>query len=96
MALATRMRAVSELRDSAPAIIREAADAPVGITRHGRMVAALISPEDLATFQELREAAERALVSLDAERALDDVSRGHVEGWDEVAARLRTGYRPER
>jgi hypothetical protein len=35
-------------------------------------------------------------VSLDAERALDDVSRGHVEGWDEVAARLRTGYRPER
>jgi PHD/YefM family antitoxin component YafN of YafNO toxin-antitoxin module len=90
--MVTRLHAVSELQDRAPQLIREANEAPIGITRYGRMVAALISPEDLSSFQELELAAERALWALDADRAAQDLARGTVEDWDDVVADLRSRF----
>lgn len=79
---------MSALQDYAADLIRDTDEAPVGITRYGRLVAALISPEDLATFQELKHAAERAFWTLDAERARD-VAAGDVEDWANVVSDLR-------
>jgi len=86
------LHAVSDLQDHAADLIRDAGEAPVGITRYGRLVAALISPDDLASFQELRRAAERAFWTLDAERAARDVAQGDVEDWDDVVKDLRARY----
>ncbi len=83
------LHAVSALQDHAADLIRDTDEAPVGITRYGRLVAALISPEDLATFQELKHAAERAFWTLDAERAARDVAAGDVEDWANVVSDLR-------
>ena len=93
MRYSTPVHAISELQDRAPQLVREASEAPVGITRYGRLVAALISPDDLALFQELEDAAERALWLLDAERASRDLSSGAVEDWDKTVAKLRDRYR---
>lgn len=84
-----QLHAVSALQDHAADLIRDTDEAPVGITRYGRLVAALISPDDWATFQELRHAAERAFWTLDAERAARDVAAGEVEEWSDVVASLR-------
>lgn len=93
MSLQTALHAISELQDRAPQLVQEATEAPVGITRYGRLVAALISPEDLTSFQELEAAAERALWLEDADRASRDLSRGAVEDWDTAVATLRNRYR---
>lgn len=87
---------ISALQDRAPMIVREASAGPVGITRYGRTVAALISPEQLAALRELEDAAERALWLLDAERAFGDLARGDVENWDVVAADLKRRYAKKR
>jgi PHD/YefM family antitoxin component YafN of YafNO toxin-antitoxin module len=83
------LHAVSALQDRAADLIRDTDEAPVGITRYGRLVAALISPDDWATFQELKHAAERAFWTLDAERAARDVAAGDVEDWADVVSNLR-------
>jgi prevent-host-death family protein len=88
----THLHAVSELQDHAAELIRDASEGPVGITRYGRLVAALISPDDLASFQELQRAAERALWALDVKRAADDLSSGDIEEWDDVVKQLRARY----
>ncbi len=89
----TNRHAISELQDRAPQLVQEAGEAPVGITRYGRLVAALISPDDLASFQELEEAVERALWLEDAARASRDLSSGAVEDWSDAVAELRDRYR---
>lgn len=84
-----QLHAVSSLQDSAADLIGEAKDAPVGITRYGKLVAALISPEDLAAFQELKRAAERAFWTLDVQRAARDLAAGEIADWGDVVTDLR-------
>jgi prevent-host-death family protein len=60
---------------------------PIVITRHGRPVAALVSPEDLAQVLRLRAAARRGLASL----------AGGWEGSDELADVIQSAEQlPER
>lgn len=83
------LHAVSALQDSAADLIGETSEAPVGITRYGKLVAALISPDDLAMFQELKRAAERAFWTLDAERAARDLAAGEISDWGDVVTDLQ-------
>lgn len=86
-----RSRPISKLQSAAPEVVREARRAGVvAITRYGRPVAYLVSPEERRQQEELAEAANRALWAIDIERALRDLRERRAVSWVEAVKALRT------
>lgn len=76
---------VSELQTRGPDLVRQARRrGAVPLTRYGKTIAYLVSPETRARQEELEQAANRALWAIDIARGLDDLERGDVSEWDEV------------
>src|SRR6266542_4380524 len=76
---------VSELQTRAPDLVRHAQrKGAVPLTRYGKTVAYLVSPETHRRQAELQEAANRALWAIDIARGMRDLERGDVTEWDEV------------
>ncbi|MBI2323455.1 MAG: hypothetical protein HYU87_00605 [Chloroflexi bacterium] len=80
---------VSELQTSAPELVRQARrKGAVPLTRYGKTVAFLVSPETRRRQEDLEQAANRALWAIDIARGMHDLQRGDVTEWDEVYAGL--------
>lgn len=80
---------VSELQTSAPDLVRQAQrKGAVPLTRYGKTVAFLVSPETRRRQEELETAADRALWAIDVARGMRDLEQGDVAEWDEVYAAL--------
>ncbi len=78
-------RPVSELQTSAPELVRRAQRrGAVPLTRYGKTVAYLVSPELRRRQEELEQAANRALWAIDIARGMHDLEQGDVMEWDEV------------
>ena len=78
-------RPVSELQTRAPDLVREAQRAgTVPLTRYGKTVAYLVSPETRRRQEDLEQAANRALWAIDIARGMRDLEHGDVSDWDEV------------
>jgi antitoxin (DNA-binding transcriptional repressor) of toxin-antitoxin stability system len=78
-------RPVSELQTSAPELVRRAQrKGAVPLTRYGKTVAYLVSPESRRRQEELELAANRALWAIDIARGMRDLEQGDVMEWDEV------------
>lgn len=76
---------VSELQTSAPDLVRQAQRrGAVPLTRYGKTVAYLVSPETRRRQEELEQAADRALWAIDIARGMRDLEQGDVTEWDEV------------
>ena len=76
---------VSELQTSAPELVRQAhRKGAVPLTRYGKTIAYLVSPETRRRQEELERAANRALWAIDIARGMGDLKRGDVREWDEV------------
>lgn len=80
---------VSQLQTSAPDLVRQAQrNGFVPLTRYGKTVAYLVSPDTRRRQEELEQAANRALWAIDIARGMRDLERGDVTEWDEVYAAL--------
>ena len=78
--------AVSEAREHFAEAVETAATEPVFITKHGRRVAALISPE---RYEQLMVALEDAEDIADANDALAEIEAGNPAiPWEQVKADL--------
>lgn len=87
---AARSRPVSELQTRGPSLLREARkNGSLALTRYGKTVAYLISPDTRDRQEELERAADRAIWAIDLQRAMRDLKRGAVMDWDEIYAELR-------
>lgn len=76
---------VSELQTSGPDLVRRAQrKGAVPLTRYGKTVAYIVSPETRRRQEDLELAANRALWAIDIARGLRDLERGDVTEWDEV------------
>lgn len=76
---------VSELQTSAPDLVRQAQrQGAVPLTRYGKTVAFLVSPQTRRRQEELERAANRALWAIDIARGMRDLEQGDVAEWDEV------------
>lgn len=88
-----RSRSISELQREAPEIVREAGEQDeVEITRYGEPVAYIVSPRARQRAQELDRAADRAVWSIDFQRAMKAAEEGRILDWDEAAKRLRARF----
>ncbi len=86
---------VSELQTSAPDLVRQARRrGVVPITRYGKTVAFLVSPQTRRRQEELERAANRALWAIDVARGMRDLEEGDVVEWDEVYAALERELTP--
>ncbi|MDP9266525.1 MAG: type II toxin-antitoxin system Phd/YefM family antitoxin [Chloroflexota bacterium] len=85
-------RQINELQRDAPDIVKQAERGPVAITRYGKTVAVLESPEQHRRHHELDEALERAIWSIDIQRGMADLRKGRTVPWDEAIAHLRRRF----
>lgn len=82
-------RPVSELQTSGPSLVRQAKrNGALALTRYGKTVAFLVSPEVHHRQEELEQAANRALWALDIQRGLQDLEAGDVVEWNEMYGTL--------
>ena len=82
-------RPVSELQTSGPSLVRQARrKGALALTRYGKIVAFLVSPEMHQRQEDLEQAANRALWAIDIQRGLHDLEAGDVTEWDKVYGAL--------
>lgn len=89
----TAVRQVSDLQSNGADVIAEAKKHPVELRRYSETVAYVVSPERHERYQQLEEAAQRALWGFVIARGLKSLEEGRVTVWDEAtAARLRAMF----
>lgn len=93
MVRADRLVTMQDLQDRGRAIVEKAADAPVGLTRKGELVAGVVSVEDLALLERAKELRERAIWLFAAERGFAEIASGQMRDWREFARELRARLR---
>jgi len=87
---AIAVRQVSDLQSRGADIVAEAKKHPVELRRYSETVAYVVSPEQHQRYEQLEEAARRALWAFAIARGLRSLEEGRVTVWDEAAAaRLR-------
>ena len=88
----TTSRQINELQRAASDIVHEAGRGPVAITRYGKTVAVIESPEQHRRHEELDEALERAIWSIDIQRGIAELKAGQTVPWDKAISRLRKRF----
>lgn len=79
--------AITEARDHLAAVVDEARNAPVYLTRRNRAVAVLVDATEFERMRELAEDAEDAAAAAAARREMEETGALPVP-WEEVKAEL--------